>query len=676
MKPEARASWRNKQALQAHAGMPAQAGRLLRGITVALLLTVGALAALSPLMAGSGEAANAPQPATSLHITQGQWQVSDAPGFSAAPPMLDLPAGVNDWEPVVLPHALRASLLRQATAKASPSSTRTTWYRLPVVGLPERHGPLALYASRIKTDGTIAVYVDGHLVHSAQQHGPLWNSTRTPLWITLEPSADNAAPREIRVRLEHSRATQVALSSLWLGDADAVSWRYHGRQWLQQELPGMFSAAFLAVGLFALFVWFRRRHEPGYLLFFLLAAVAFMRGLHFYVNFPIANNWFAWLSFNSLFWLVTVVHFSINLLHGRHQPWLTRALMGASVLMALLTLPVLAALPNTPKVTPLLYVVAAMMGASVAVAGITHAWGRSREAMVVSIGTALATLFGVTDWLLQNNFIGPENWYLGAYTNAITFSVFGYVMYRRYTGAIVEVEQVNASLAERLQTRETELDLSHRRLREVEQRQMLSDERQRMMQDMHDGLGSSLISAIRSVEGGSMSDADVTQVLKDCMDDLKLAIDSMEPIEADLLLLLATLRFRLEPRLEGTGVALLWEVQELPALDWLDPSSALHILRIVQESVANILRHTRATEIRVATAPKADGVQVTIADNGQGFDVDKALTHATGKGLHNQQRRAQTIEGRVSWSSSPAGTRFTLWLPLRRGVEIATSSSF
>ena len=198
---------------------------------------------------------------------------------------------------------------------------------------------------------------------------------------------------------------------------------------------------------------------------------------------------------------------------------------------------------------------------------------------------------------------------------------------------------------------------------------MLSDERQRMMQDMHDGLGSTLISAIRSVENGGMSDAKVSQILKDCMDDLKLAIDSMEPVEADLLLLLATLRFRLEPRLEGTGVTLLWEVQELPALDWLDPSSALHILRIVQESVANILRHTRATEIRVGTAVAKGGLEVTIEDNGQGFNVDRELADARGKGLHNQLRRAQMLDGTVAWESGPSGTRFTLWLPLERSTQ-------
>lgn len=609
--------------------------------------------------------------AAALHITQADWQVQTDAGFTSPPLTLDGQTLLDRWQPVALPHALPVSVLGQARAAASAGVapvTRTSWFRLTVPPAPASSTPLALYAARVRTDGTLAVYADGHLVHTAQQQGPLWNSPHTPLWVLLEKSPDGRPPHEITLRIEHTAATQVALSSLWLGPVDAISWRYHGRQWLQQELPGMFSSAFLAVGIFALLVWLRRRHEPGYLLFFVLSAMSFMRGLHFYVNFPIANDWFAWFTVNSLFWLVTVVHFSIGLLHRRRQLWLTRALITASVLMALLTLPLWPALPNTPRTTPMLYVVVALMGVSVSVAGVINAWGRSRDAMVVAIGTVLATLFSATDWLVQNNFISPENWYLGPYTNAITFSVFGYVMYRRYTGAIAEVEQVNASLAERLRAREAELEASHRSLREIAQQQMLSDERQRMMQDMHDGLGSTLISAIRSVEVGGMSDERVKQTLKDCMDDLKLAIDSMEPVEADLLLLLATLRFRLEPRLEGTGITLLWEVQELPTLDWLDPSSALHILRTLQEAFANVLKHAQASEIRVTTGAGGGWVHVSIADNGKGFSVEQALDNGGkgGKGLANQRRRAQAVGGDVEYESSPAGTRLTLRLPENR----------
>jgi signal transduction histidine kinase len=210
----------------------------------------------------------------------------------------------------------------------------------------------------------------------------------------------------------------------------------------------------------------------------------------------------------------------------------------------------------------------------------------------------------------------------------------------------------------------------------IENQQMLNAERRRLMQDMHDGLGSSLISAIRSVERGAMNDAEISDVLKGCMDDLKLAIDSMESVDADVLLLLATLRFRLAPRIESAGVALRWEVQPVPELPWLDAGSALHILRIMQECIANVLRHTRATTICFSTATVGEGVCVVIEDNGAGFDVEKALQRS-GRGLRNQQQRAMAIGGTVSWESGSGGTRFTLWLPLQRkadGEKAARSS--
>lgn len=238
-----------------------------------------------------------------------------------------------------------------------------------------------------------------------------------------------------------------------------------------------------------------------------------------------------------------------------------------------------------------------------------------------------------------------------------------FIMIRRK--AINDVEQANLSLDQRLRAREAELAANHERLREIERRQTLSQERQRLMQDMHDGLGSSLLSALRVVERGKMDEADIAQVLKGCIDDLKLAIDSMESVEADLLLLLATLRFRLEPRLESTGIALLWQVANVPALDWLDPKNALHILRILQEVFTNIIKHTHATEIRVATRVDGDYVLVTVTDNGQGFAVESALKSG-GKGLSNQMSRAESIGAEVSWDSNDAGSCFTLRLPIKR----------
>ncbi|EJL94432.1 signal transduction histidine kinase [Herbaspirillum sp. CF444] len=627
----------------------------LFAVSVALLVAVGAWYVQS-----DGEAT-----AASLHLTQADWQDMDGHGFSAPPLAMDGRDLPSSWQHATLPSALPVAPPPASTAGAA--TIRTTWVKLSVTG-PLPAGPLVLYGIRIKTDGTVAVYANGSLAYRTQQRGQLWNSLFTPLWFTLDRH-DDAPLKEILIRVEHVPETPVGLSSLWVGTAEALRGRYYLRQWLQRELPATLSAAFMAVGIFALFVWFRRRHEMSYLLFFNLAAVSFVGHLHYYVSLPIVTDWFAWLTANALLWLLTVVHLFLRQLHGRPLTWLTRALVGVTLAASVLSIPALGILPVYPSTSPLvpfMYAVTVFMGVLVCAMGARASWQRSREAMLLVTGVGVAVLLGMSDWLLHNNVINPEGWFLGAYTNAVTFAMFGALMYRRYVNAIAEVERINASLAQRLQAREAELEVSHRLLREAALRQTISEERQRLMQDMHDGLGSSLISAIRSVERGGVSDAKVSQILKDCLDDLKLTIDSMEPVEADLLLLLATLRFRLEPRFEGSNITLVWDVQELPTLAWLEPSSALHILRIVQESIANILRHTRADRIRVGTACDDDGVTVTIEDNGQGFDVAKALDSAAGRGLHNQQRRAKAVDGAVAWASDAGGTRFTLWLPLVR----------
>jgi signal transduction histidine kinase len=633
---------------------------------MALLIAVGAWYLETEDSPGSRPAA------ASIHLTQADWQTTDAPGLSTPPPVFDSASLPDAWQHTKLPAALPVPIVTPDSGDAAGNhDSRTTWIKISTHGLPVSTGPLMLYGIRVRTEGAVAVYANGRLVHRERQEGPLWNSLFTPLWVALDKKSDDVPVNEILIRLQYPPHTRVGLSSLWLGPAEALKGRYYLRQWLQRELPATLSAAFLVVGVFALFVWFKRRHETSYLLFFNLAAVSFVGHLHYYVGLPIINDWFAWLTANALFWLITVVHLFLCQLHGRKLTWLTRTVVGVTVLISVLTL--VGILPEYPDASVLVqvdYLIAVLMGATVGLAGAICSRGRSRDGLLLAGGVVLSTLLGMADWLLYADVIGPEGWFLGAYTNAVTFAMFGTLMYRRYINAIGEVERVNASLAQRLQAREEELEHTHKQLREAALRQTISDERQRLMQDMHDGLGSSLISAIRSVEQGGVSDQKVSQILKDCLDDLKLTIDSMEPVEADLLLLLATLRFRLEPRLEGTGIALSWEVQELPTLAWLDPSSALHILRIIQESIANILRHTRADKIRVSTAAEAAGVRVTIEDNGQGFDVEKALSGATGRGLHNQRRRALAVDGSITWKSGSGGTQFTLWLPLQRKLRV------
>ena len=210
-----------------------------------------------------------------------------------------------------------------------------------------------------------------------------------------------------------------------------------------------------------------------------------------------------------------------------------------------------------------------------------------------------------------------------------------------------------------------ELEKKNHRLREIERLQTLQQERQRIMQEMHDGLGSSLLSALRVIEKGNMPTHEVAHVLKECIDNLKLAIDSIEPVDEDLLLLLATLRFRIGTRLENSGIILHWNVADIPPLEWLNPSCSLHVLRILQEALTNIIKHSGTNEVSLSTQTTATYIIVEIADNGCGFDAKQAITQG-GRGLSNQIQRAKTIGAEIQWADQKQGSCFQLVLPVTR----------
>jgi signal transduction histidine kinase len=206
----------------------------------------------------------------------------------------------------------------------------------------------------------------------------------------------------------------------------------------------------------------------------------------------------------------------------------------------------------------------------------------------------------------------------------------------------------------------------------VEQAEARMAERQRLMRDMHDGVGSSLITALAMVERRPMPPKEVAQVLRECLDDLRMVIESMEPEGQDIGMLLGSLRHRLGKRLVLSGLQVDWEVGELPQLSWLQPTEALQFLRLMQEALTNVIKHAHATQLTVRIVPEGALITVRVEDNGRGFDVRH---RGNGHGLLNMASRARRLGGRLALDSAPGrGTRLILQLPVVR--QVATEHSW
>lgn len=602
----------------------------------------------------------------SIHVTSAKILTLPGNNYENPPYEVDDRTLLGKWENVSLPHLLaRPVMVINGSFKQDTISTLVTWYHLSLPATTATQSTRYLYIPRWKTDGRIAVYGNGRMLY--QSHSNInWNGWNIPLWIPLDVTANTPPPNTILLRIEHPIDRGGGISSMWAGEEKGLSWRYQLRYFLQVELPYASSMAFLSVGLFSFFIWIRLRDDNIYLLFFCISVASFLRTLHYHVGekkLLMTDEWFSWLTINSIYWMVLITHFFLSHLHQRALTSLDRSAMTITFSFALISMPGIVDNVDAYTMAPLSYSILLLMGLTLGTFNALQSYhARSPNGMLLSVWAIIGIVFGIYDLLLQINFIQAESIYLGPYNNIGAFLIFMYITYNRYLGAHETVRLVNSGLQKNLQEREDELKVSHQRLRKIEMRQILSDERQRIMQDMHDGMGSSLISALLVVEKGHIDANMVADVLKNCIDDLKLTIDSMEPIQADLLLLLATVRYRLGPRLEHAGVVLKWEVENVPELNWIDPKISLHILRILQEAFTNIIKHARASEIRINTAVTDGFVMIIIADNGIGFSVQADINRER-KGLANQRRRATLIGGSISWVCD-AGTQLTLRLPI------------
>ncbi|MEH3085337.1 MAG: ATP-binding protein [Xylophilus ampelinus] len=166
---------------------------------------------------------------------------------------------------------------------------------------------------------------------------------------------------------------------------------------------------------------------------------------------------------------------------------------------------------------------------------------------------------------------------------------------------------------------------------------------------MHDSVGSHLSTAIRQLQSDRVRPAEVLGTLHDSMDHLKLSIDALQLPAGDVQALLSGLRYRFEPRLAGTGLALEWAVEELRPLERLDAAAMRHLQFLLFEALSNVLQHARARRLRIEAAMADDGgLRIRVADDGVGFDASRMP--------RSLARRAGAIGARLGVRSRPGRT--------------------
>jgi signal transduction histidine kinase len=196
-------------------------------------------------------------------------------------------------------------------------------------------------------------------------------------------------------------------------------------------------------------------------------------------------------------------------------------------------------------------------------------------------------------------------------------------------------------------------------------------ERNRLRQDLHDGLGPSLSGIALGLEAADQAlghDPDTVHELlvrtraeaASAVREVRRVIDDLRPSALD--------RHGLADAVRETAAGLglgqpggpdfALEVEELPALAAAVEEAAF---RIVAESLTNVVRHSGARACSVRLAGSADELSVSIEDDGSGMRGPRT----DGVGLDSMRRRAAELGGRVMVELvRPHGTLVTALLPL------------
>jgi signal transduction histidine kinase len=273
-------------------------------------------------------------------------------------------------------------------------------------------------------------------------------------------------------------------------------------------------------------------------------------------------------------------------------------------------------------------------------------WGGTKP------GLFIALISGVV-WWLANMSTTPYETQLG----------YAWALVNRLVYQIALVFAVSA-LRDKHEADEARIQmLEERRQLEKDIVAVSEYEQQRIGQDLHDGICQQLAAigcaarvlsedlqaqGVQSAQDASMIEGSLQQVVLEARNLAR----GIFPVHVDRSGLAAALvdLGRITSRLTGTSIV----VNDCVDVPLDAPEVSMHLYRIAQEAVANAVKHSGATEIKIAMKLADDWLELRVEDNGKGMPPT-TRTRVEGMGLRTMHYRAQALEAGLSFDSRPQG---------------------
>jgi PAS domain S-box-containing protein len=233
-------------------------------------------------------------------------------------------------------------------------------------------------------------------------------------------------------------------------------------------------------------------------------------------------------------------------------------------------------------------------------------------------------------------------------------------------------------------TKRAQREIRRARERALETRYTAAlEERTRLAREIHDtllqgftGVALQLVAVARRLR-----DAEAATMLETVVDQAQRTLDDARQAVWDLRApalaggsFTAALRRAAEDAVRGTDLTLTYEVvgAESPLTEELEAAAA----RVLQEAIANTIKHAAARSVGVRISYEARGLRLSVTDDGRGFEVDPTFRAYGGHwGLLGMKERASQLHGRLTVRSAPGhGTTVAIRIPYRSVSAVGTRS--
>ncbi len=488
------------------------------------------------------------------------------------------------------------------------------------------------------------------------EHGELrepnhgWTGRR-PLWVRLPgPLLLEHNVLDVEIRADVLR--RAGVSVVRVGPEAVLRDAWHASEWRHVTLPRAASIFGLLVGVFCMLLWWQQR-DALYAVAAAWQATWCLRLSARWWEEPFLS-WPAWFQLSQgLFWLGCVAGYGLVWTVWQSRP---AREVWAAVLVLLAWLCAIWLGPDAVLGATVVLVLGWAWLLARLLRGTWRAASGERVWMSVAAAVGWAALVGdiAAARLLPLRYDAPDLTIWAAAVSGLAVLAIVGLRFQHARGQLVELTH---SLEERVRLREAELAVRHEELRRLERSSAKAEERARILRDMHDGAGAHLITAMRQLEGGLASRDDVLQTLRESLDQLRLSVDAMSLPPGDVNALLASLRYRLAPRLQAAGITLDWQVDLLALWPHGTDEAMHHLQHIVFEAISNVLQHARATRLRLTARMAGEGgIEIVLQDNGIGPQG------GAGNGVRTMQERARLAGVQLQLDGDASGSRLVLVL--------------